>query len=79
MITKQSGLVVEKINKAYDFEGKSGISKKVRILVATDIFKCPVTDEQLAMLEDGKSYLFTFDVKTRVEVPYVTIISVEKK
>lgn len=79
MITKQNGLVVEKINKAYDFEGKSGVSKKVRILVATDIFKCPVSDEQLATLEEGKAYFFTFDVRTRVEVPYVTIVSIEKK
>ncbi len=79
MITKQTALVVEKINKAYNFEGKSGTSLKLRVLVGADIFSCKTTEDIINSVEEGKYYVVSFDIRSRQEIPQLTISAVEKK
>jgi len=78
MIIYEKGLAVEKINKAYDLDGKSGVSLKLRILVGTDIFNCKTTQAVLDLAEEGKEYPMTIQVRTRKEDPIFEVLSLTK-
>jgi len=79
MIVTKKALVIEKIEKPYDFNGRQGITRAVRVLVETDIFRCKVTEEVLPLLELGKEAVIDMSIRTVKEEPLFEIVSVNKK
>lgn len=78
MILSKKALIIEKISKAYDFEGRQGVSRKVRVLIETDIFRLNATEELLNQLENGKEFQIEFAVRTVKEDPIFELLSVDK-
>jgi len=79
MILSQNVLVIEKISKAYDFEGRQGVTRAVRVLLGTDIFRLKATEEILNQLEEKKEYAIDLQIRTVKEDPILEIVGVKKK
>jgi len=79
MIVSKKVLVIEKIEKPYDFQGRTGTTRAARLLVETDIFRCKTTEECLAQLEPGKEYLVDISIRTVKEEPIFELVAVNKK
>jgi len=71
-------LVIEKIQKDYNFEGRTGTTLAVRCLIGTDVFRFKTSKEVLEQLEDGKTYTVALDISTVKEEPRFVVLSVVK-
>jgi len=79
MIINKKCLVIEVIEKPYDFQGRQGTTRAVRVLIETDIFRLKATQETLALLEAGKEANIEFAIRTVKEEPVFELLSVVKK
>jgi len=78
MIIQQKILVIEKVNKEYNFEGRQGVSLAVRCLIDTDVFRLKTTKDVLDLVEEGKPYTATIKLSTTKEEPRFELVSVGK-
>jgi len=51
---KAKGQVLSAVSKPYDFEGKSGVSHRIRVMVQGEIFACRSSQQQV---EDTKKFV----------------------
>jgi len=78
MITSQKIIVIEKIEKPYDFQGKQGVSLAVRALVGIDVFRFKTTKAVLDTLEIEKPYTAEINIRTIKEDPVLEVVSAKK-
>lgn len=78
MITSQKIVVVEKIEKDYDFNGNKGTSRAVRVLIGIDVFRLKVTPEVLNSVELEKTYTADVQIRSVKEMPVFELLSVKK-
>jgi len=67
-------------SKDYKFDGKEGVSHKVRLLIAGEIFKCNSNANQVAVLKpsEGKTGIAVVKLESRKEVLSLSLVSFEE-
>lgn len=50
----EHGKILTAISKPYDFEGRSGVSHRIRVLVDGEIFACKSSEEQVKLLKEAE-------------------------
>jgi len=78
MITSQKLIIIEKIEKPYDFDGRTGVSTAVRALVGIDVFRLKTTKEVLQTVDLEKTYTGEISIKSVKEMPVFELLSAKK-
>jgi len=75
MQLKVGARLLSAISKPYSFDGKSGVSHRVRVLVESEVFACKSTEEQVAALQKsvGKDGEVVIEITSREGVPVFAI------
>lgn len=69
MILEQKGTLLSAESKPYEFEGRSGLSSKIRVLVEDSIFPLKATPEQVETFAhaNGQKGIVKFELLSRKE------------
>jgi len=78
MTISTKALIVEKISKDYNFDGKVGRALAIRSLIGTDVFRLKVPQNILDQVEEGKVYTLTVNIRTVKEEPRFEVLDVGK-
>jgi len=78
MTTNQKLIVIEKIEKSYDFDGRKGVSLAVRCLVGINVFRLKISKELLDTIEVEKTYMGDIEIRSMKEDPILTLVAVKK-
>jgi len=78
MITSQKVIIIEKIEKPYDFDGNVGVSVAVRALIGTDVLRLKTKKDVLDQVEIEKSYQGEIQIRSVKETPVFELLSVKK-
>lgn len=68
-------------SKDYKFDGKEGVSHKIRLSINGEIFKCNSNSNQIAVLKpsEGKLGRAVIKLDSRKEVLSLTLVSFEEE
>jgi len=69
MKLKFNGVLLTALSKPYDFDGKKGVSHKIRAMIEGEIYSLKATEEQIIAMKqyEGEDGTFTLNLKSPKE------------